>query len=452
MRNKDVFRGDQLQDTIDRVGPIKPVSTAQPEELAILVGVQTPDSKWDVNSSLDELERLADTADVKVVGRITQRLATPDPRTFIGKGKLRELADMKNATGATVVLFDDELSPSQERNLEDELKCKIIDRSALILDIFARRARTKEGRLQVELAQLEYRLPRLTRMWTHLSRQGVGGVGLRGPGETQLEVDRRQSRERITHIKREIEQVRKHRKILREHRKAEGLPVVSLVGYTNAGKSTLLNKLAGADVLAEDKLFATLDPTTRQVRLPAGMLSLWTDTVGFIQKLPTDLVAAFRATLEEILEADVLVHVVDITHENAEEQAATVNETLRSLGAADKPTVVALNKVDKLAPDLDSGLPSLEDLPDNYVLISAELGWGIDTLLSKVEQVLESNLRELDVLLPYSEGALVDLFHKYGQVRTEEFTHAGTHIRGKLPEKYVSLMRRYETAESRSGD
>ncbi len=424
------------------------IPTQPPRELGILVGVQTPDSPWNVEDSLDELDRLADTADVEIVGRVTQRLDEPHPRTFIGKGKLDELAELRNSTGATVVLFDDELSPSQERNLEDRLGVMVVDRTALILDIFARRARTHEGRLQVELAQLEYRLPRLTRMWTHLSRQGVGGVGLRGPGETQLEVDRRQARERITHIKREIEQVRKHRKTTRERRREEGFPVVALVGYTNAGKSTLLNKLAGASVLAENKLFATLDPTTRQVQLPGGTLSLWTDTVGFIQKLPTSLVAAFRATLEEIGEADALVHVVDITHANAEEQAATVALTLESLGAADKPTIVAMNKVDAMGPGKTSDLADLDgEVPDGYVLTSANQGWGLDKLLRMAQDVLDGELLEVHVRLPYAESALVDLFHQRGQVIKEEFAEDGTHIHGRIPQRYYPAVRRFAEQE-----
>lgn len=421
-----------------------PVATRPPEERAIIVGVQVPDSPWRVEDSLDELEQLADTAGVGVVGRLIQRLDYPNPRTFIGKGKLQELADLRASTGATVVLFDDELTPSQERNLEEALGCMVIDRTALILDIFARRARTHEGRLQVELAQLEYRLPRLTRMWTHLSRQGVGGVGLRGPGETQLEVDRRQARERITHIKREIEQVRRQRRISRERRREEGFPVVALVGYTNAGKSTLLNKLAGSQVLAENKLFATLDPTTRQVKLPGGALSLWTDTVGFIQKLPTGLVAAFRATLEEINEADVLLHVVDITHENAEEQAATVRETLKMLGAEGKPMVTALNKVDRLAPRGVDTRPELDtELSGEYTLISAALGWGLDDLLARVEKLVDGEMQEVRVTLPYSESALVDLFHQRGQVLAENYTEQGTGIHGRIPERYVPSFRRY---------
>ncbi len=434
----------QPEDNVLRQGRDGSIPTRPPEERAILVGVETPTSPWKVEDSLDELEQLAMTANVRTLGRLTQRLDSPHPATYLGKGKLQELADLRVSTGASVVIFDDELSPSQERNLEEKLGVMVVDRTALILDIFARRARTHEGRLQVELAQLEYRLPRLTRMWTHLSRQGVGGVGLRGPGETQLEVDRRQARGRITHIKDEIEQVRRQRRTSRERRREEGFPVVALVGYTNAGKSTLLNKLAGASVLAENKLFATLDPTTRQVQLPGGTISLWTDTVGFIQKLPTGLVAAFRATLEEIAEADVLVHVVDITHTNAEEQAATVAETLESLEAADKPTVVALNKVDQLVPGADSPPADLEaQTPEGYVLVSAERGWGLDKLLECVQDLLEGELREVRVLLPYAQSSLVDLFHQRGQVLEEEYCEDGTRIRGLVPQRFYPLIQKY---------
>ncbi len=421
------------------------VPTTSPRERAVLVGVDMPGTPWRLMDSLDELEQLSETADVEAVGRITQKLDHPAPRTYIGKGKLEELADLRTSTDASVVLFDEELSPSQERNLEDRLNCMVVDRTGLILDIFARRARTHEGRLQVELAQLEYRLPRLTRMWTHLSRQGVGGVGLRGPGETQLEVDRRQARERITHIKREIEQVRRQRGLSRERRRREGFPVIALVGYTNAGKSTLLNKLAGATVLAEDKLFATLDPTTRQVKLPAGSMSLWTDTVGFIQKLPTSLVAAFRATLEEITEADVLVHVVDITHQNAQEQAATVLETLSSLGASDKPILTALNKVDRLAPDGVEELPDLgSEVPENHVLVSADKGWGLDELLTRAEEMLSGDLHEVNVTLPYSDSALLDFLHQQGQVLEEEYVEGGTRVRGRLSERHLARFAPYQ--------
>src|SRR5829696_4441279 len=302
--------------------------TQKPKEHALLIGIDRPRDAWTIQDSLEELARLAETADVEIVGSVTQRLPHPVTGTYFGKGKLEEVQALKESLEYDLVIVDDELTPAQLRNLEKLLEVKILDRTALILDVFARRAQTHEGRLQVELAQLEYRLTRLTRMWTHLSRQSVGGVGVRGPGETQLESDRREAGKRITHIKSELSQVHRHRELYRQKRRREGVPVVALVGYTNAVKSTLLNALSNSQVLAANVLFATLDPTTRQVTLPEGQEVLLTDTVGFIQRLPTQLVAAFRATLEEVQDADILIHVVDITHPNAEEQSQTVDKVL----------------------------------------------------------------------------------------------------------------------------
>ncbi len=314
---------------------------------------------WGVQDSLAELARLAETAGLKVVGQSYQNLESPHPATFIGSGKVEEVKGEVSAFGAGTVIFDEELSPAQQRNLERAFgeNVKVLDRTALILDIFAQHAATREGQLQVELAQYEYRLPRLTRMWTHLARQagggsargGAGGVGLRGPGETQLEVDRREISSKIAHIKRALEDVRRHREQHRQRRERTGVPVVAIVGYTNAGKSTLINALSGASVLAENKLFATLDPTTRRVELPEGGEVLFTDTVGFIQKLPTHLVAAFRATLEEIEAADLLLHVVDISHPMADGQMEAVEEVLESLNLVDKPIMMAWNKADLLS-------------------------------------------------------------------------------------------------------
>jgi GTP-binding protein HflX len=326
-------------------------------EKAFLVGVELKGKGhlWQVEDSLEELAQLARTAGIEVLGSTIQRFDSPNPATYIGSGKVEELKVLKSELGYDVLLFDDELLPRQQRNLEQELDVKVLDRTALILDIFASHASTREGSLQVELAQYEYRLPRLTRMWTHLSRQAVGGVGLRGPGETQLESDRREIGRRIADLKGQLEQVRVHRRQYRSRRKKASIPVVALVGYTNAGKSTLLNALADSDVLVEDKLFATLDPTTRRVVLPGGKAALFTDTVGFIHKLPTQLVAAFRATLEEINEAELLLHVVDISHPNAREQSLTVEQVLRELGAQDKPMITALNKVDLLEGEREEG-------------------------------------------------------------------------------------------------
>jgi GTP-binding protein HflX len=353
-------------------------------------------------------------------------------------------------------MVDDDLTPAQQRNLERALDVKVIDRTALILDVFARRAATHEGRLQVELAQLEYRLPRLTGLWTHLSRQGVGGVGLRGPGETQLESDRRELGKRIVHIKRELGDVHTHRQHYRDRRRGVPIPVIALVGYTNAGKSTLLNALTGSAVMAEDKLFATLDPTTRRRAVPSGRDVLFTDTVGFINNLPTLLIAAFRATLEEINEATVVMHVVDVTHPNAAEQTQTVVEVLEELGADDKPVVTALNKIDRLltdggadirVEDLLCRLGPAADLAVNPVAISARTGTGLDRLLTQVENALEAAADFVAVTLcaPFSRTDLVDRFHKLGRVEETTFDESGTTLRGYLPERDLGRFGPYIT-------
>jgi GTP-binding protein HflX len=370
-------------------------STAPAPERAFLVAVQLRSQKTglDADSSLDELALLAHTAGADVVGRAVQRLESPHTAFYIGKGKLEEVKAERDETGYTMVVFDDELSPSQQRNLEDALKVKVLDRTALIIDIFARRARTKEARLQVELAQLEYLLPRLAGQWSHLERL-EGRIGTRGPGESQLETDRRLVRNRLTRLRREIDEVRQQRALHRRRRRRQGMHVVALVGYTNAGKSTLLQALSGDNLFTEDLLFATLDPVTRRVRMASGHDVLWTDTVGFIQKLPTQLVASFRATLEELEDADVLVHLVDITHENAEEQYSTVERTLEDLGLADKPRVVAFNKVDMLtrngnAPGALNALEAaLKAEHPEAVLISAQRRWNLESLLRTVEKEL----------------------------------------------------------------
>ncbi len=379
-----------------------------------------------------------------MVGQTVQRLERPHPATFIGPGKAREVAEKVAQTAADVVIFDDELSPRHQRELEKTLGegIKLLDRTALILDIFAQHAHTREGALQVELAQYEYRLPRLTRAWTHLARQAggraggaTGGVGVRGPGETQLETDRRVIGRRIAQLKRELEEVRAHRGRHRTQRRKVGVPTVAIVGYTNAGKSTLLNALSGAGVLVADQLFATLDPTTRRVQLPGGGVALFTDTVGFIQKLPTQLVAAFRATLEEVTEADLLLHVLDVTHPQVMRQAEAVRKTLAEIGAADKPIVSALNKIDRL-PIPDAILPLLAEFPAS-VAISALHGEGLEVLLTHIERALETQMTWLDVLIPYELGELVDLFHRRGLIKREEHTEAGTRIVGRVPRALV---------------
>ncbi len=427
-------------------------------ERGFLVGIEVKGQRahWRAADSLAELAQLSQTAGIEVAGATIQRLERPRPSTLIGKGKVEEIKALKGQLDFDLVIFDEELSPRQQRELEEELGVKILDRTALILDIFAQHAQTHEGRLQVELAQYQYRLPRLTRLWTHLARQagggaargGPGGVGLRGPGETQLETDRQEIKRHIARLQRELEEVRTHRRLYRRRRRRAAIPVVAIVGYTNAGKSTLLNALSGSQVLVEDKLFATLDPTTRRVALPNGRTALFTDTVGFIQKLPTQLIAAFQATLEEINEADLLLHIVDITHPNVREQSISVEETLRSLGAHDKPLVTALNKIDLLPGYKGSSTPPPElaviaRLYPNCVPISALEGTGLDALLKRVEKVLEEELVSLSVLLPYGQNGLLNIFHQRGQVDAEEYIEEGVLIKGKVPHDLEAAFQRY---------
>jgi len=433
------------------------VSTASPIERAVLVGVDIDSipSPLSMEDSLDELTLLAKTADLEVVGRLTQRLPTPHAATLIGSGKIEELQMLVTELGASVVIFDDELSPRQQRELEKMLgdAVKVIDRTALILDVFASHARTREGAVQVELAQYEYRLPRLTRAWTHLARQAggraggaSGGVGVRGPGETQLEVDRREIGRRIAFLKRQLEEIRKHRDQYRAQRRETATPVVALVGYTNAGKSTLLNAIAKSDVLAEDKLFATLDPTTRRAQLPSDRMALFSDTVGFIQKLPTQLVAAFRSTLEEVTAADLLVHVVDLSHANMEEQVAAVEEVLEELGAGDKAVVVALNKVDRFDQNDPLQVRQIEAAQAEYpdaVVISALTGQGLDALLQVIDRALRQHMAPVDVLIPYQHGELVALMHEHGIIEVEEHTEHGTHLTGRVPLELAGRYARY---------
>jgi GTP-binding protein HflX len=353
-------------------------------------------NKWSVEDSTEELAQLADTAGVSVAGKLIQRLRAPSKTHYLGKGKLDELLSLKDSVDYNVVIFDDELSPLQQRNLEEALQVKIIDRAALILDIFAKRARTHEGQLQVELAQHQYLLPRLAGQWSHLERLG-GGIGTRGPGESQLETDKRLIRQKIHHLKTKIEEVRKHRTLYRQKRKKSGIPIVALVGYTNGGKSTLLNALSQANVFVEDKLFATLDPTTRRLTLPDKTAVLVTDTVGFIRKLPPTIVTAFRATLEELTEASLLLHIVDLTSHNAAEQCQIVEDILSDLDLMDKPRITALNKIDLLLNsnqtwDEATAINYLSDQSavtnKNTVLISAEKRWGLTKLLELISHTL----------------------------------------------------------------
>lgn len=438
----------------------EPILTELPVERGFLIGValKNPDPSSDgsaplltIEESLDELTQLAHTAGITVVGREFQRLEHYHPATMIGSGKLEEIKEQMAETAADVVVFDEELSPRHQREVEKTLGegIKVLDRTSLILDIFAQHARTREGSLQVELAQYEYRLPRLTRQWTHLARQaggggargGVGGVGLRGPGETQLEVDRREIGRRIGYLKAELEKVRAHRSRHRARRRRAGIPVVSIVGYTNAGKSTLLNALTGADVLVQNQLFATLDPTTRRCRLPSNREALFTDTVGFIQKLPTQLIAAFRATLEEITEADLVLHVVDITHPHALAHVRAVDETLSELDVLGIPQLVALNKIDRLAGTAASDLERQN--MQQAVPISALTGHGLDELLERVDHVLYNQMEKVHVRLPYSAGNLLATFHQQGVVDQIQHEADGIHIVGHLPGRLVSSYRQY---------
>ena len=358
---------------------------------------------WPVEGSIDELAQLSNTAGAQVVGKLIQRLAVPSTTHYLGKGKLAELLALQESTNYNVVIFDDELSPLQQRNLEETLQVKVIDRAALILDIFAKRAKTREGQLQVELAQHQYLLPRLVGQWSHLERLG-GGIGTRGPGESQIETDRRLIRQRIQRLKLQIEEVRKHRNLYRQQRKRNGIPVVALVGYTNAGKSTLLNALSHADVFVEDKLFATLDPTTRRLTLPDKSVVLATDTVGFIRKLPPTIVSAFRATLEELKEASVLLHVADVASHNSSEQCQAVEDILADLNLTDKTRITALNKIDLLLGDDKTwneesainyltGRCSITD--DATVFISATRGWG----LSQLQQLISHTLTKTGIII-----------------------------------------------------
>ncbi|MBK5107213.1 MAG: GTPase HflX [Anaerolineales bacterium] len=430
-------------------------NTNQSKNRAFLVGVdlRREEDFLSVDDSLSELALLSETAGLEVVGMITQRLDAPNPKTFIGTGKVEEVIALVGEVQADVVVFDEELSGRHLRELEKLFgeRVRILDRTALILDIFAQHADTREGSLQVELAQYQYRLTRLTRAWTHLARQAgggggrsgaSGGVGLRGPGETQLEVDRRIIQRRIGTLKSQIEKVRTHRQQYRIRRKRSKIPIVALVGYTNAGKSTLLNYLTGAEVYVADQLFATLDPTTRRVEFPGGQVALFTDTVGFIQKLPTTLIAAFRATLEEITEADLLLHVIDVTHPNAHAQSRAVFQTLEEIEADHVPIISALNKIDLLE-DSDGARRALEEFP-KAVAISARTGEGVDDLLKSVNQLLFENFVPVLLWLPYREGGLISMFHEQGHVEKVEHGEEGIQITGMLPQRLVARFSAYK--------
>ncbi|MCL2525719.1 MAG: GTPase HflX [Coriobacteriia bacterium] len=423
---------------------------------AIMVGLDITSTKnalssWDIDSSLEELERLAATADVDIVARLTQRMQTPDTRSFIGSGKVEELKRLLHAHEVQLVIFDDELSPRQQVSLQNDLsekdaleedRIQVMDRTALILDIFASHATTREGKLQVELATVEYEMPRLRGKWSHLEAEKLGGgVGARfGMGESQIEADRRMLRKRISELKRELKRVATERETQRSKRMASGIFKVSLVGYTNAGKSTLLNALTDADVLAYDKLFATLDSTTRKLALESGREITLTDTVGFINKLPHGLVAAFKSTLEEVNQADMLLHVVDASADNAEGQIQAVEEVLQEIGALDKPTLLVFNKTDAMGPDGDVVLNRFKELHPSCQMISAYQGTGLDDLLLAIERFAAASSRLMDVLIPFTRGELVQLAYTRTSIVEESHIEEGTRMSLRVPKDLIATF------------
>lgn len=411
-------------------------------ERAILIGMEwgRTDSLWTVEDSLEELKQLADTAGATVIKKFIQKRSKPDPAFFIGRGKVQELALYAQQENIDLCIFDDELSPAQQRNIESVMGIRILDRTALILDIFAQRARTNEGKLQVELAQLQYTLPRIMGKGLMLSRLG-GGIGTRGPGETKLEVDRRRIRDRIAFIKDQIEKVKAVRSLHRSKRKKNNVFEVSLVGYTNAGKSTLLNTLTNSDIYAKDQLFATLDPTTRQLTLPNKQEIIITDTVGFIQRLPHQLIAAFRSTLEVVTEADLLVHVIDVSHELYKEQAAAVHEVLKEIGAENKPVITVYNKIDKLPPD--SKLADRLALEEDTVCISAAKKLNLETLQQMIESHLKSKAVEVTLCIPYAETAKAAQLHETANVLEQEYTENGAVMKVILPVEDLEAYNEY---------
>lgn len=406
---------------------------------AMLLAVETDDGGWSAQESLAELARLAETAGLEVVGEVTQHLDRAQPNSYIGKGKLRDLIEQKSSVRFDTVVADDELTPAQQRYLEERLDVQVLDRTAVILHIFALHARTREGRLQVELAQYHYRLPRLTGRGVELSRLGAG-INTRGPGESKLESDRRRIRRRISELSREIERIREQRSHNRRQRRSSGVPVIALVGYTNAGKSSLMNALTGAEVLSTDQLFATLDPTTRRMELPNHQQVLLTDTVGFIQKLPTDLIASFRATLEEITEADVILHVADASSPQVDRQTEAVEDELEELGVANRPRVTALNKVDLISEERASLLEKWFQEP---ILISALQGTGLHQLENRLAHELAVSFVPIRVQIPYTMAEFVNLFRSRGMVDTEDHQPEGTMISGRLPATLLPDFQRF---------
>lgn len=408
-------------------------------ERVVLVGIDTGDGEFDIESCLDELGDLAKTAGAEVVGRLIQKREAINRATYLGKGKIEELKNYIEMVEATGIICDDELNPNQIRNLENALNTKVMNRTLLILDIFAQRASSAEGKVQVELAQLKYNLAHLTGRGKEMSRLG-GGIGTRGPGEKKLETDRRNIADRIADLNRELKEIEKHRGVLREKRMGTGVPVIALVGYTNAGKSTLLNTLTGAGVLAEDKLFATLDTTTRAVETESGAKYLFTDTVGFIQKLPHNLIKAFRATLEEAKYADILVHVVDASNPKRNEQMNIVYQTLKELGADNKPVITVYNKIDKegVEKPLFTDKRALETIS-----ISAKKGLNIDNLLSKTEEIIKSFKRSIKVIIPYNMGQLLSVIHGSCEITLSENRDEGYYFELYADDEVENRLKQY---------
>jgi GTP-binding protein HflX len=414
-------------------------------ERAILIGLRLPQQKrWEVEESMEELSRLAETAGAEVLARVVQERRAPTPALHYGRGKADEVGELARTLGATLLISDDALTPIQERNLSRATAIRVIDRTALILDIFAQRARTSEGKLQVELAQLTYLLPRLVGQWTHLERLG-GGIGTRGPGETQLESDRRVIRRRIGQIHEALRDVHRHRRLLREHRRDLGLPVVALVGYTNAGKTTLLNRVAGAQAPTADQLFVTLDPAARLVARGGRPPFVLTDTVGFIQKLPAQLVAAFKATLEELAEAALLLHVVDVSHPRAREHMGAVHRVLADLGLQSRPTLVVMNKVDRL-PERTGLLRELAS--EGGVAISARTGEGVETLLERVDRLLGIGRTRCRLRVPYARAAVLAVLYQRGRVLGREDRPDGIWLEAELPGSLGGLVRPFLVLEA----
>lgn len=422
------------------------ISTRPVPERAFLVGVEWRGSAWPIESSLDELERLAHTAGAETYGRIIQRLDKPSPKSFIGSGKLEELKGFVSRLDIDVVIFDDDLSPSQQSFLEKALggNVKIIDRTALILDIFGLHARTHEGRLQVQLAQLQYVLPRLRGMWSHLCKEQTrGGIGSRfGQGESQLEIDRRLIRDKISSLRRQLKVLERRRCVQSKERSESVAFRIALAGYTNAGKSSLLNRLTGSDVLAQDKLFATLDPTTRSHALPGGRLVTITDTVGFIQKLPHGLVEAFKSTLSEVLEADLIVKVVDVSDPDWIRHMDAVEQVLQEIGAGDQPSLTVFNKIDLLPQDVHDHLGARHP---EAVCFSAATGEGLASLLSRISQEASATDKLVSASLPYSEGALITLVREQGRILQEEYLEDHVKLVAKVPARLAPRLARFQT-------